>query len=152
MKTILHMLAGALICAAIGAAFAVTGTPPGNGPQLVDGLWLQGLANGVNNSYQSGLTGAGTTQATATALPAAIYMLEADTVAASTGFNLPTALAGAELSFYNNGANTATLYPAVANNPITAIQDTINNTTSVSVASHVAEFCFAAKNGIWACK
>lgn len=152
MKTILHMIFGALVAAAIGAAFAATGTPPGNGPQLVDGLWLQGLANGTNNSFQSGITAAGTTQATCTNLPTQIYLMEVDTAPASSGVCLQTGVAGVEFSFYNNGANTVTIYPNAVNNPATAIQDTINNGTSTTVASHTALYCFVAKVGIWACK
>lgn len=134
-------------------AHATVGTPPGTGFQLVDGNWLNGIAAQVNYNYQSGISAAGTTQATATQLPAAIGLIEVDTAAASTGVNLPPALPGIELNIYNNGANTLTLYPAVANNPTTAAQDTINNTTSFSgPASHVSTLCFAVKAGIWACK
>ena len=153
-KTILNMLAGALVCAAVGAAFAVTGTPPGSGFQLVDGAWLQGIANGGNLTYQSGIAAAGTTQATATQLSATIALAEVDTTAASTGINLPQALPGAALFVYNNGASTLTVYPTVANNPVTAAQDTINNGTSFGggVATHVSLLCFVAKAGVWACK
>lgn len=128
------------------------GTPPVPGPQLIDGSWLLGLAGGQNAAYQSGLAGAGTTQATATQIPATIMLAEADAVAASTGFNLPPALKGSVTFFYNNGAQTATLYPAVANNPVTAAQDTINNATSFTVATHVSAILFCAKDGVWAAK
>lgn len=152
MKSIVHMLIGAMIVGLVSAALAVTGQPPGNGPQLIDGVWLQGVANGVNASYQSGITCAGTTQATAFQLPANITLIELDTVASSTGCNLVPAQPGVELSIYNNGANTATIYPTVPNNVVTAAQDTINNSTSTTVASHAALYCFAAKAGVWACK
>ena len=125
------------------------GTPPGTGLGLVDGAWLNALAGGLNNTYISGLTAAGTTQANAAQIPSGYYSVEADTVAASTGLNLPPAFAGTDLLFYNNGANTVTIYPAVANNPITGVQDTINNTTSITVATHVAQAFTCAKNGIW---
>lgn len=143
-----------LIGALAVAAFAATGVAPtpGQGPALIDGNYLLGVANGVNASFQNGITAAGTTQATATQLPANITLIEVDTVAASTGVNLVPAQPGIELSIYNNGANTLTVYPTVPNNPVTAAQDTINNATSTTVASHTSLYCFSAKAGIWACK
>jgi hypothetical protein len=125
------------------------GTPPGTGPGLVDGAWLNALAGGLNNTYISGLTGAGTNQATGAQIPSGYYSVEADTVASGTGFNLPPALPGTDLLFYNNGANTATIYPAVANNPVTGAQDTINNGTSITVATHTSQAFTCAKAGVW---
>jgi hypothetical protein len=142
----------ALIALCLGAHAANQGIPPGNGFQMVDGNWLQGLANGTNASFASGISAAGSTQATATVLPTATTLIEVDTVASSTGVNLPTANAGIELSIYNNGANTLTVYPAVANNAATGAQDTINNSTSTTVTSHASLYCFVAKTGLWACK
>ena len=107
----------------------------------------------VGGSGQTTYTAAGTTQATATQIPSGIYLVEADTVASSTGVNLPPCLQGTQLFIYNNGAQTLTVYPAVANNPITAAQDTINNSTSLSApASHVPEMFMCAKNGVWGAK
>lgn len=153
LKTIANMLAGAFIAAAVSAALAV-GFPPQPGFQTPDGTWLLGLAGGLNNTYQSGITAAGTTQATATQLPSGIAMLEVDTAAASTGIALPPCLPGTEFGVYNNGANTVSVYPAVANNPVTAAQDTINSATSLSggVATHVLQYFSCAKAGVWASK
>lgn len=138
------------------AAFAGSGiAPPSNGGYVQpDANWLNGLAGGQNETYQYGITAAGSTQATSTQLGAGVALFEVDTAAASTGVALPTAIQGTELSIYNNGASTLTVYPAIANNPATAAQDTINNGTSFSggVATHVAIFCFSAKTGVWACK
>lgn len=154
LKTVLNMLAGALIAAAVGTTFAAVGTPPGTGPGLIDGGWLNGLAAGQNHSYQYGISAAGSTQATATALPNNTRLVQIDTTGASTGVNLPPAFKGNVISLYNNGASTLTVYPAVANNPLTAAQDTVNGLTSFSggVATKVALNCFAAKDGVWACK
>jgi hypothetical protein len=153
-KTLRDMILGAIVCASIGAAMAVVGVPPvpSNGPGLVDGTWLVGLAGGANSVYQYGISAAGTTQATATQMPAAIKLMEVDTAASSSGVALPFCYQGTEFGIYNNGANTLTVYPNVANNPITAAQDTIDNTTTVSVSSHTAEIFFCAKNGVWAAK
>jgi hypothetical protein len=148
-KTIANMVAGALICAMVSAALALTGTPPSNGPGLPDGVWLNGLANGQNYSYQSGFTAAGSTQATATALPANIYLMEVDTVAGSTGVNLPPCVPGTQEVIYNNGASTLTIYPAVANNVLTSAQDTINNATSLSLTSHTSTSPACIKAGVW---
>lgn len=151
LKTILNMVVGAFVTAAVGAAFAVTGQVPVNGFAVPDGTWLLGLSGGTNYTYQSGITGAGTTQATATQLPAGIFLLEVDTTAASTGVNLPPCIPGTQAVLYNNGANPLIVYPAVANNPITAAQDTINNGTTLSgnLASHVSIAFACAKAGVW---
>jgi hypothetical protein len=149
LKTLRDMLLGAVCCATVGAAMAMVGTPPGTGPGLVDGAWLNGLASGMNYTYQYGITAAGTTQATATALPTGIFLIEIDTAAASTGVNLPPCIPGTQLQIYNNGAQTLTIYPAVANNPLTSAQDTINNSTTLSLTSHTAISPACAKAGVW---
>ena len=148
MKKILFAAFAALLAGSV-MALGVTGTPPGTGFQMVDGAWLNGLAGGVNNAYISGLTAAGTTQATCTPLPAGYYLNEADTVSASTGFCLPFAYAGTDLLFYNNGLQTVTIYPSIANNLITAAQDTINNTTSATINAHTGTAFTCAKTGTW---
>src|ERR1700685_3747053 len=133
LKTIGNMLIGALVASFVGYASALVigiPPPPAPAPGLVDGTWLTALASGRNYSFQSGISAAGTTQATATALSATVRLIEIDTPAASTGVSLPQCLAGAEIMLYNNGAQTLTVYPAVANNPNTAAQDTIGNGTS----------------------
>lgn len=150
-KTILNMLVGALVAAGVSAAFAVTGNVPPNGFAAIDGTFINGLASGTNYTYQYGIVAAGTNQATATQLPAGIYMLEVDTAASSTGVNLPPCIPGTQTILYNNGANPLAVYPAVANNPITAAQDTINNGTSLSgnLASHTPIAFACAKAGNW---
>ena len=154
----MNRLLGVLFaCLFATAAFAGVGNPPtpSNGPGLVDGTWLNGLAGGQNQSYQSGLAAAGTTQAGATQLPAGIALLEVDTVGASSGVALPPCFAGTEISVYNSTATTLTYYPSVANNPLTAAQDTINGGSSKAVTSAsggtVTVFS-CAKNGAWAAK
>lgn len=153
-KTILNMLVGAFVCAAVGAAFAVVGTPPipSNGFGAVDGTWLNGLAGGTNYTFQSGITAAGTTQATATQLPAGIFLLEVDTAATNAGVNLPPCIPGTQAILYNNTAAAPLLvYPTVANNPITAAQDTINSNTSLTggLATHTSIAFACAKVGVW---
>src|ERR1700721_3682606 len=106
IKTILNMLAGALLIVGVGAAYAVTGVAPHDGFQVIDGLWLKGLAGGQNYTYASGITAAGSTQTTATVLPTNIFIIEIDTVASSTGVNLPTCVPGTQMQIYNNGAHT----------------------------------------------
>ncbi len=155
LNTIRNAIVGALVAGMMSvAAVAAVGTPPGSGPQLVDGIWLNGLAAGSNATYQAGITATGTTQATAVQLPAQITLFEIDTVASSTGVALPPALAGTEISIYNNGANTVTVFPSINNNQALspAAQDTINNGTSTTIATHSTLYFFCAKNGIWAAK
>lgn len=148
-------LAGCLAMAALAAPSAVqaiTGTQPHSGFQMIDGDFVNGIAGGQNNTFQSGFTATGTTQATALQLPAATMLMEIDTTAASTGVNAPPALPGAEFNLYNNGASTLTVYPTVPNNPVTSAQDTINSATSVTIATHVAMTFFCAKAGVWAAR
>lgn len=127
-------------------------SPPPQGFVVVDAAWLNALAAGQNASYVSGLTAAGTNQATALQLAPGNTLVEIDTVASGTGVALPPAVQGTELSLYNNGANTLDVYPAIANNALTGSQDTINNGTSTTVATHTSMYFFCAKNGIWAAK
>jgi hypothetical protein len=152
MKTISRMLIAAVLCAAAGAAMAVTGTPPlpGSGPALQDGVWLNGIAGGQNRSYQYGIAGAGTSsQATATQLVGGVAMYQVDTVAANSGVALPSAIAGTEVSIYNASGTTVNVYPSIANNGVTGIQDTINAGTSTTIATHVVKTFRCAKTGIW---
>jgi len=145
----LGIIFAALFGLASAPALALVGQPPGQGPALVDGVWLNGLAGGLNNNYISGLVGAGTNQATALQFPTGYYLLEADTVASGTGFALPTCTPGTDMLFYNNGANTATVYPQVANDPVTGAQATINNATSITIATHTSQAFSCAKSGVW---
>lgn len=153
LKTFANMALGAIIFASVTAALAVQGVAPviGGGAALIDQNWLNGLAGGLNYSYQSGITAVGTTQATATALPSGIMLLEVDTAAGSTGVALPLCYAGTQFVLNNNGANNITVYPAVANNPTLspAAQDTINNTTTLTLNAHTQTAFACAKNGVW---
>lgn len=153
-KTIRDMLIGALVAGGVTAAVASVGiAPTTNGNQgMVDQTWLNGVAAGLNATYQYGISAAGSAQSGATQLASGYTLMEVDTVSSSTGVALPPALAGTEISVYNNGANSLTVYPSIVNNGATGAQDTINNTTLVSVSSHTSEYFFAAKNGIWAAK
>jgi hypothetical protein len=156
IKNILNMLVGALICAAVGSAFAVVGTPPFTGPGLVDGVWLNGLAGGLNFTTQSGITAhAGGTQAACLSLTPGAYLYEVDTVASgSDSICLPFAVPGFNISIRNAGAQTLAIYGQSANNALTAAADTINATAGSSaytmIANNSAE-CFVAKAGSWSC-
>jgi hypothetical protein len=138
------------------AAFAVVGQKPipGNGPGLTDGTWLDGLAGGSNYKFQYAITAVGTNQATAVQLPANIHLLEVDTAGSggATGVALPTCLGGTEVVIDDNTAYTIDVYPNVANNPITAAQDTINNTTSTTITTYASKLFTCGQNGVWAAK
>lgn len=159
LKTIRDMLIGAIVAAGVGlagVAFAVVGIPPlPNGQEaLINQTWLLGLAGGSNFSYQYGITAVGTNQATAAQLPANIHLLQVDTAGAggATGVALPTCLQGSEISLNDNTAYTIDVYPNATNNPITAAQDTINNTTSTTITTYAAKTFSCAKNGVWSAK
>lgn len=148
-------LAGAAIAASVGSAIAAYGwgEQPGTGPQLVDGRWLNALSGGVNRAYQYGITAAGSSSQTAAfQLPALIQLFSVDTVTANSGVALPPCLQGTEIELYNSSGTNVLVYPSIANNPVTAAQDTINNATSVTVNSHTSEIFFCPKNGIWGAK
>lgn len=150
-KFLLGTVYGALIASAISGALAITGkAPPANGGfRLMDSAYVLGIAQGVNFTFINGITATGTTQATATQLIPGFAIVNIDTVAASTGVALPPCIAGTVIDIYNNGLNTLTIYPSIANNPITGIQDTINAITSITLASHVAISPACGKNGGW---
>lgn len=155
-KTMLNMIAGALVAASVGFAFAVTGQPPVNGFQTPDGTWLLGLASGQNFSYQFGITAhAGGTQAACLVLPAGVAFLSVDTVASSgDSVCLPFAVAGTNIQIANNSATTLNIFGQAGNNPLTAAADTINNTagsTNYSPTTQQNTECYAAKNGAWRC-
>jgi gas vesicle protein len=153
LKNVRDFVIGAIVSGAIGSAVAVIGTPPGTGPQLVDGTWLNSLAAGQNETYQYGITATGSSsQATAFQLASGFAIVQVDTVASNAGVAAPECVAGTEFLLYNNGANTLTVYPAISNNLLTGAQDTINNTTSTTVTSHNSLQFGCAKNGVWFAK
>ena len=146
-----------LSAALANPAAALVGQPPGTGFGLPDGAWLNGLANGQNFTYISGLTAVGTNQATALALTPGYYMYEVDTSGSggATGVALPPCIQGTSLWLSNNTAYTIDVYPAVANNPITAAQDVINvgsAATSTTITTYASKVFACAKNGVWTVK
>lgn len=126
------------------------GLVPGNGEQLVDGVWLNGLAGGHNMLTQSGISAAGTNHATSTQLADRIAFLEIDTSSASQGVSLPPALAGVSIFVGNNTSNNVTVFPSIANNPVTSSQDTFNAAaTSFTLNANTGQGFTCIKNGIW---
>jgi hypothetical protein len=124
---------------------------------LQDGQWLQGLANGNNFSFQSGITAAGTNQTTATVLNPNFFMMEVDTSGSggATGVALPSCVAPDFMVLNNNTAYTIVVYPAVANNPITLAQDVIDvgsQATSTTITTYASKIFACAKNGVWTVK
>lgn len=118
------------------------------GFELHGGSGLKALANSTGLTFLNGVVAAGSTQAGATQL-GSFAMFDIDTVGSGTGVALPGAIAGTTIEIYNNGSNTLTVYPLIANNPLTSAQDTINNSTSTTITSHAAGYFFCAKNGVW---
>lgn len=68
------------------------------------------FSSSILRSTQTGISAAGTTQGTATALTKDFNVVS--TVAASSGVVLPTAAAGAQVTVKNAGANALAVYPA----------------------------------------
>lgn len=72
----------------------IVGTPPGTGPGLVDGVWLNGLAGGVNQTYISDVNlTQGASQTAGYFLPSLLQLVEVDTAVANGSLTLPAALA-----------------------------------------------------------
>lgn len=101
--SILSTLSGAIF-----ATLYVSGLSTLNGDTIIGGV--------LSESLVTGLTGAGTTQGTATPLTANINI--ATTVSSGTGFILPILTpdgnplqSGTEIKLFNRGANVASLYP-----------------------------------------
>jgi hypothetical protein len=120
--------------------------PQGSGPALQDGQWLNGLANGYNRSYINGLTAhAGGTKAAALQIPAAVALVQFDTVTTNgDSALLPQALAGSEVTVISSGAATMSVYGKGA--------DTINNAataTAFSMATNTTARFVCAKDGQW---
>ena len=151
LRIIAGCVLGAIIAGAMGVAMAVQGQVPVDGFQTVDGSWLKGLRDGINFSYQYGITSVGTNQATAFQLPANRFLFEVDTAGSggATGVALPPCFAGAYLVLDDNTAYTIDVYPSIVNNNLTSAQDTINNTTSTTITTYAAKRFACAKNGVW---
>lgn len=85
------------------------------------------------------ITAAGTSAGDATTL-VAVYN-SVDTTPANSGVKLMKCEAGATILVVNSGAHTLTVYPITG--------DTINGTTSASIASNHATMFFAITNTRW---
>jgi len=123
-----------------------------------NGTWTSNGIEGYSGSlitqnYQTGVSAAGTSQATATQLVNQLAVVS--TVTTGTGVNLPgtvvsttTQSAGLEVTVINLGANALLVYP-----PQNATSDTINGQAS-TVGTTILPGCVAvfnsAANGVWA--
>lgn len=136
-------------------AQGVVGIPPAQqGPALQDGTWLQGIVNGYNRSFVSGLTAtASGTQANALVLPANVMIIEVDTVATNgDSVMLPQCVASRVLTIINAGAATLSVYGNNTTNRATGAADTINGTagsTAYSLTTLLVANFICAKNGAW---
>lgn len=133
------------------------GTPPGNGPQLVDGLWLQGLAGGANQSYVAGINlTAGATQTGGYFLPSLLQLVEVDTAVANGSLTLPAAIAGTEITIFNNATGqTINIYANPNTNSLTGALDKIgtnSNATPTTMANNTVLILYCVKNGLWLTK
>ena len=99
--------------------------------QMMGGGVSAGMAKAINGSVATGLTAAGTTQATGLAINAGFALLA--TVAANSGATLPSCEVGDTVEVYNAGANAATLYPDVGSNI-----NSLSVNTGISLATNTA--------------
>ena len=153
-KKLGYMLCGAFIAGMVASGYAVIGTPPLSGFQLVDGDWLNGITAGHNNIAKTGLAAGTAAQAGATQLTPQIRMYEIDTNATINGsVALPPAVAsGIFLNIFNNTSSLMQVFPSIVNNSVTAAQDAINGGVSTVVSPEYAIQCFAVQAGRWACR
>jgi len=123
------------------------GVSPGLGPRLVDGDFVNGIAEGLNRNYASGIVAhAGGGQANAFQLPAGVNFLEVDTVAnADDSVMLPAAEAGVELTIFNSTANSANVFAQAG----TDVINRLANNAAIAVASGATLRFICAKDGQW---
>jgi len=135
--SVLSTLSGAIF-----ATLYVSGLSTLHGDTIIGGI--------LSESLVTGLSGAGTTQGTATPLTANINI--ATTVGSGTGFILPITTPtgnliqpGTEIKLFNRGANTASLYP-----PTGGQIETLgtNNPSGVATGGN-AIATFAGSNQWW---
>ena len=133
------------------------GTPPGTGPQLVDGAWLLGISGGENQTFGIVAAPNAASQSTGTPIPSGVSLIEIDSGVNTGSVVLPAAVAGTEISIINNlgSGNAVNVYANPATNQLTGTLDKIGNAsnataTPISGATAGTIMWFAcAKNGAW---
>lgn len=136
----------------------VVGIAPTRGFELLDGQYVNGIANGNNSTFQTMTAkSGGAAQATATQIGANARLVNVGTVAgANDSIMLNFAVAGREILVYNGGAQIMNVYASpVPNKANGNVLDTINggtNPTPVTVAAKASAIYFCPANGIWAAK
>jgi hypothetical protein len=110
------------------AAQTQTSAGVGGGGFWPPGAVTIGGASGAQNTVATGLSGAGTTQGTATALVDDINTFS--TVASGSGAILPAMNPGDALTVFNGGANALKLYP-----PVGAQLNALGNNSPYSIAT-----------------
>ena len=108
-------------------------------PSRVLGAGTSSLATVSICGDAATVVGAGASTGNATQIASVITNVS--TAAASTGVKLPKCEAGAECFIYNAGANTLAVYPATG--------DTINGTTSVTIATTKSRKFFGISATAW---
>ena len=130
------------------------GQKPERGQRLIDGEYLNGIADGQNFGYAAGLVAkAGGGQAGATVLSSKA-LVEVDTVAtANDSVMLPVSDAGMFMTVVNASANSMNVYANSLNNTKNGgAKDTINgapNANAYAIAGGVSVIFFCASPGKW---
>jgi hypothetical protein len=101
------------------------------------GIWTDVAKQATIGDAATGLTAAGSTQATALAITSDISVFS--TVGASTGAILPSTLGACDLVVFNGGANALAVYCPVGG----TMNGTSNGSVSVSTTAKVARFVSA---------
>jgi hypothetical protein len=108
--------------------------------QLVGAKMPPLQANSIIGATAAGLTATGSAAADALQLSASVNTI--GTTASSTGVKLPACEPGAMVVVNNMGAQTLTVYPATG--------DTVDSTTSASIATSRAAIFFGTTGRNWA--
>lgn len=130
------------------------GNKPERGERLIDGAYVNGIADGQNDGYASGIAAlAGGAQAGATVLPLK-SLIEVDTVAtANDSVALPVSDAGMRMTVINSTANSMNVYAnPLANQKNGGALDKINgatNPTAYAIAGGSTVTFVCAKAGNW---
>ena|ERR1700755_1890744 len=130
------------------------GQMPTRGLELIDGQYVNGIANGNNATFQTLTAKAGGTQAAATPISATAAMVNVS-VTATNGDSvvLNFAVAGRQILLVNSGAATLSVYGQVSGNKANGnVVDKINGTvgsTAYPVTTGQSVKFFCPTNGLW---
>jgi len=152
MNRFVAALAAVVALAVVSLGFV--GNQPLSGFRLIDGDFVNGLANGQNDGFSNGVIAhAGGGQAACTQL-ASVALISVDTVASGgDSVCLPIASAGTRMWVSNNTATSMNVFASATPNPGNAAAldkiGTNSNVTATAVGGNSGTWFISAKTGQW---